>query len=417
MAREMVPTNKIKRALMPALLVLLISGMVFCNLVWMKAYLYRSIKYIGVFSQYLTKEELIDCINKALGPNNREIIKEGIEALDMSGYSNSHAILIIGEAGLMSMAASILFISMGVLLIIIHKNNKNRYLSQITNLFMWTKGKQIEAESYSELPNEMIEAVFDLKYRLERMSEIHEEDNKRLISYLEDISHQLKTPLAVIRVICEKDMERNIISATDMNKCIDQIDKMSELIRELLVLGRLECKKVNAQFKEISPHNIMDSIVNDYEFLCQKAGVALEVKGVSDDKWLCDEFWIRQAIDNVLFNALKHSESGGKITIEYYSNSTENCILIWDDGAGFENGSEKTIFNRFSSKDRLGKEGFGLGLAITHQIIELHFGTIIARNHEPKGAEFYITLPKLDSDTIYNMSKEMSHCCKVDFVN
>lgn len=397
-----VPINNTKNVPLFSLFVVFITGIIVLDIVWMNSYLNRGVKYIGAFSQYLTKDELIDGINNALRNNNEEIYSAGFEALSLTGYSNSHALLMLEEVGLAAFLIPFAFIILGILCIIMYRKRKGFYITQVNNLKDWANGKQLESTAYSGLPDELIELVTDLKKQLERLSDIHEEDNKRLISYLEDISHQLKTPLSVIRALCEKNLESAIESSNDMTRCLSAVDKMHDLIRELLILGRLECEKINVKFSKISPHDMMETLSNDYEFLLHQAGITLFINGDSFDKWLCDEFWIRQAIDNIISNAIKHSDSGGKIVLSYHSSSTENCITIWDEGIGFENGAEETIFNRFSSKDRSGREGFGLGLAISKKIIELHFGTITACNHVPKGAEFHIRFPRLDADTIFN---------------
>lgn len=408
MEMQGVPASKMKSASIRLMFFILILGMIINNFLWIRLYIRSSVQYIGVFSQYLSKDEMIDCINHSLRNDIDIMYEKGITSLDMAGYRNAHAALMLNGVKLVSLVTPAVFILLGCLCLYLYKMRKEKTISHITSLIKWVQEGSHETKSFSYIPNELVEFVSDLKYRLERLSAIHEEDNQRLISYLEDISHQLKTPLAVIRAICEKNAEVNISVEADMNKCLDQVDKMNELIRHLLIMGRFECGKIRANFDEISPNDIMETIANDYELILHQKDISLEIIGNEDNKWLCDEFWIRQGIDNIISNAIKHSEAGGKIVIEYHSNSTENCIKIWDEGKGFENGAEEKIFNRFSSKDRTGKEGYGLGLAITKKAIELHLGTITARNRSPKGAEFYISIPKLDADTIFK-KREMSH--------
>ena len=218
--------------------------------------------------------------------------------------------------------------------------------------------------------------------------------------YMEDVSHQLKTPLSVMRMICEKIEMRYSKFSVEMGKCLGQIDYMTDTIRDLINLGKFDCKKFQMKFEEISAEILVETVVNDIEILAEPKNIEISVQGKLKIKWLCDPFWMQEVLKNILKNCIEHSPNG-KIEIFYGIEKNLNKIIIRDNGQGFMFGRENKIFERYFLGDRTKEGSSGLGLSIAQQVIKQHFGTITASNRECGGAEFLILFPQIDATTIY----------------
>lgn len=394
--------KKIRASWIVTYLFVFLFGVLISSIVWRELYLEKCVQIIGMASESLSSEEIVPLVNQVMNNNTHEEYDKGKTVLEKLGYKYAYSSLLMDGFNLMLYIFLFVFCGVGMSCFVLCKIEKYRIKEQYLDFSSWAEDINAKKKDFSFIPAIIIESVIDLKHQIERLSIIQKEDNNRLINYLEDISHQLKTPLAVIRAICERLLIVNDSShESEMKCCLSQVDTMTEMIQQLLLLGRFECGKIKANFSMVAPTDLMEIISNDYVFLLKEKEISLEIEGSSDSEWYCDEFWIRQILNNVITNAINNGTVGGKIKISYSTSDTMNHIIVWDDGIGFENGIEHTIFDRYSSKDRTGKEGAGLGMAIAKQAIELHFGSIQATNHFPHGAEFRISFPKLDSNSIY----------------
>lgn len=147
-------------------------------------------------------------------------------------------------------------------------------------------------------------------------------------------------------------------------------------------------------FEPVSIADLIETVTNDLTPVATGKGVTFEIEVSCTETWLCDEFWMQEAVGNVLKNCIEHTENG-IISIRCWSVSGNNRIVIRDQGDGIAAGYESKIFDRYYFGDRADKESNGLGLSITAQIMRLHFGTAQARNCVDSGAEFRLIFPQL----------------------
>ena len=379
------------------LIIGLIIGAIFGGLI----YTNKTIQHIGVISENISQKDSTELINRIMADNENNMLFLGKKAVEKAGYKDSYFSLLIIPYIIDTIAVALIFIILGIICFLIYDRGNKKKETEVLKLIKWIKSESFENEQFQLIHPGVLSCIYDLKYQLKRSEQVHEEDSARLINYLEDITHQLKTPLAVIRAATERIQITYGENIPIVKNVISQIDKMSELISQFLLLGRFECGRIKAEFKETWPNDIFEIQINDHLFLIQEHDMSIEVTKSSDIPWMCDEFWISQVIGIIIENALKHGKSGGKIEIAYGSEETYNYFTISDDGTGFENGAERKIFERFSSEDRTGKGGAGLGLSIAKQAIALHFGTITAKNRNEGGTEFSVKFPKLDIEGIY----------------
>lgn len=232
-----------------------------------------------------------------------------------------------------------------------------------------------EIESLSDSINEMAKAIEDY--------------DKAQKVFLQNASHELKTPLTSIQGYAEgikdgvlKDKEK----ALDI--IIEESVRLKNLVDELIFLSKLDTTEEHFIFSKNSMNDTLSATCDKLEGLASSLSKNLELNLSEDFTLYIDKPKIQQALINVIGNSLKFSKSKVMVT---GAKSKDSCIItVSDDGDGIETSQLTEVFKRFS-KGRKGDTG--LGLSIAHLIIEKHKGTIDASNNENGGALFTIRLP------------------------
>ena len=231
-------------------------------------------------------------------------------------------------------------------------------------------------------------AVIDLESRLLLERENRIAESKSNEEFISNVSHQLKTPLAAIKLYCE--MELQNAESEYLEKQLIIIEKMEDLIYSLL---RLE--KINADYFELSiaNHNLKDiitQVLGELEVIYPDK--SFKMSGEATIR--CDEYWIGEAIKNIVKNACEYTDDNGSVEILIEDRESSIFIYTKDNGGGVEEENLPEIFKRFYRISREEKSGAGIGLSISKAIIEKHHGTVFAQNSE-NGLKVTICLPKL----------------------
>ena len=363
---------------------------------------------IGIFSEYMPSGLCARSISSIFSGASQDAYQAGIDALRQAGYERTYFPLLIRQfsAGIIFSVFFLLLLLILCSTILLRQTracaDEVQYISHWANT---AESISTEEPDVSYIPLSLIDTVYSLKQQLIQQKMIHQEDKAQILHYMENISHQLKTPLAVIRAICENLSMRIPETEEKMTSCLIQADKMASLIRDFLQLGRFDCKKQKLQYGHIRVADLIETVTNDLDAIAQKKQLSFSIKGTKDAVWYCDSFWMEEILGNILKNCVEYS-SDGKIQINYKQDANRNQMTITDCGIGLKDGLEKKIFERYASMTRDNKEGSGLGLSIAQQAMKLHFGMITARNRPEGGVEFRLSFPQLDDRAIYQRRTE-----------
>jgi len=360
-----------------------------------------------------TLSEQMDSINVSLGVNHllsgdnaQEAYKTGISALEQAGYANTYFGFFVKQFRDISIIFLEFIFVLTLLYIMVMRRQKTVRANEVQDLVKWINLDSGERPPVKYVPMAVITSVGALKSRIKRQKAIHEEDAARIMHYMEDIAHQLKTPLTVIRVACERISMYQPNTTETMEACLTQVDKMTDMIQDLLQLGRFDCNKQRLRFEYVNARDLIENVVNELDCLSQPKGLVVSLYGEKDITWFCDVFWMKETLGNILKNCIEHS-ANGEIAITYESNVRMNQITIEYCGTGFQNDCDRIIFERYSFGDRTSKEGTGLGMSIAQQAMKQHFGSISAENRPSGGVKFYISFPCLDSESIYRKNLDV----------
>ncbi len=215
---------------------------------------------------------------------------------------------------------------------------------------------------------------------------------------LRDISHELRSPLARLRVALE--LARQEGAADSRHKALARIEleaeRMNEMIGQLLSLTRLETGAREMQRQEFDLAELLANLVHDADYEAKNRGCRVTLTGNGAFPFSGSEELLARALENVIRNAVKYTADNSSVTVELVHAERGNRIRILDQGPGVPEEALDKLFEPFyrvaAARDRQ-TGGTGIGLAIAERAITLHGGTICASNHPQGGLNMEITLP------------------------
>ena len=217
-------------------------------------------------------------------------------------------------------------------------------------------------------------AVAELENLLLLEKSNSETQAKSNADFVADISHQLKTPLAGLRLYCE--MEQGSTPTAYTEKELQLIAKMESLVFNLLKLEKIKSDAYTMDFTEHSLDEIVGEIVGNFKSMFPEKG--FEINGTAVFRF--DKEWMNEAIGNIIKNACEHTEADGKIAVSVSQSEGSVTLVIEDTGGGVPKEQLPLLFNRFYRADNASPESAGIGLAISKAIFEKHHATVTAEN-------------------------------------
>jgi len=364
-------------------------------------YIRQTITALGAISAEggeINQTVLDSILSKSAKQTNYE---KGLFLLSECGYRQSGA-LIIGDhlttANVVFFGCILLLLFFLLLFLVRCRRNNIRYLRTVSE---WISDCGKPVPPANEETSELIEAI-ESKNRLAfRSEQVLASEKEKIIHFMENVSHQLKTPISLIRLYCEKTMYSVPDSKDKMQGGLKQIDKMTLLIKSLLNIGMFDCGKIKMNYEEIRIDDFCEMISDDIAALIDAKGIRLIINDSSCGSWYFDCFWMKEAVENIIKNGIEHSACNTAIILSFRREMHDCFILISDNGGGIEENSIESIFDRFSSSSRQKDGSNGLGLSIAKQVVQCHLGNIRAFNNSCGGAAFEIVFPMLKGSAPY----------------
>lgn len=248
----------------------------------------------------------------------------------------------------------------------------------------------VSEDKLSILKHEIYKTTVMLKENTEKANQ----DKINLKNSLQDISHQLKTPLTSSIIMLDNiidDLENDIeIKPEFIKKVKKDISKISFLIQSILKLSMFESNTITFIRKEIPVKKIINSSIENIENLCDLKNIKIVVKDKSKNKIYCDYRWQVEALTNILKNAVDYSFNDSIIIVETDKNNTYTQIKIKDFGKGMSEDETLNIFKRFYKGKNSSSDSNGIGLSLAKAIIEKDNGRVIVNSLKGEGTTFSI---------------------------
>lgn len=263
--------------------------------------------------------------------------------------------------------------------------------AQITEYISGNKDARIECDSEGELYR-LFHKVNSLVSILNAHLDNELKSKEFLKNTIADISHQMKTPLAALNIY-NGIMQDEAISPPEIQEFANlterELDRIETLVQNLLKITKLDAGTIAMDKALENVAEIIRSTQKNFEYRAKSEKKRIFITGEDDIFLLCDKYWLTQAIDNIVKNALDHTSEGGVIRIEYKKFASVVRIEIKDNGSGIHPEDLHHIFKRFY-RSRFSKDiqGVGLGLPLAKVIVEAHNGTVEVDSELGRGTIF-----------------------------
>ena len=300
-----------------------------------------------------------------------------------------------------SKICAVLCLTLGVILIIIftvltkrrykNLNDLNDYLSLVCKgIYDMNIDDNTEGE-LSILKNNLYKVIT----LLQSQNEYLKNDKLYLADSIADISHQLKTPLTSMMVMCELlENEENPEKRQEFVSVINnQLSKMKWLITNILKISKLDADATEFKRDEVSISKVLDDSLKPFALTAELKNIIIENKS-NDFVFNGDENWTVEAVSNIVKNCLEHTNDGGKITIASDSTNLYNKLTISDNGCGIAEEDLPHIFERFYHGKNSSKDSVGIGLALAKTIFEKENASVTVESEQGKGSAFEIIFYK-----------------------
>lgn len=230
---------------------------------------------------------------------------------------------------------------------------------------------------------------------LQSQNEYLKNDKLYLADSIADISHQLKTPLTSMMVMCELlENEENPDKRQEFVAVINnQLSKMKWLITNILKISKLDADATEFKREEVSISKVLDDSLKPFALTAELKNVAIQ-NGANDFVFNGDESWTVEAVSNIVKNCLEHTNDGGKIIIASDSTNLYNKLTISDNGCGIAKEDLPHIFERFYHGKNSSKDSVGIGLALAKTVFEKENASVSVESEQGRGSVFEIRFYK-----------------------
>lgn len=243
--------------------------------------------------------------------------------------------------------------------------------------------------------SEIAELAASFNIMSEKLEHLDASRNK----FVSDASHELKTPLASMKILVDAllsqpDASRELYEEF-LGDISHEIDRLNYVINDLLTLVRMDDSGAESRFVPIQLMDLIDRVYHMLQPLASKQGITLECE-TEDLTVNGDQTKLQQAFSNLIDNAIKYSPEDTVIKIKLYKKGKNAVVDITDQGIGISEADQAHIFDRFYRVDKArsrGSGGTGLGLSIVDNIIKQHGGTISVKSALGEGSTFTVELP------------------------
>jgi len=219
--------------------------------------------------------------------------------------------------------------------------------------------------------------------------------------FLADAGHELGNPISTIQVTVENlkvDLNGNDDAKSSLSVIARAADRMARLVSDMMLLAKMEIKEPQLDVKTFSLDELLNDLVQEFSLRFREKGVALETGTIDGAELQGDPDWLSRMIVNLLENALRYTDKGGKVTVSLSKQADDARLSVSDTGIGIPEEALPHIFDRFYRVDKSRTRaagGSGLGLSIVDAIVRLHHGSISVESKEGSGTKFDILLPTM----------------------
>jgi signal transduction histidine kinase len=212
-----------------------------------------------------------------------------------------------------------------------------------------------------------------------------------------DVSHELRTPLTSIRSVGEVGLRGHRDEAAYrriIGSMLEESDRLASLVDRLLTLSRAETRQAQLASEPVDLRELAADVIGHLGVLAEEKRQSLAIEGRDAPRALGDREVLREALINLVDNAIKFTPAAGEIRIRVSETADEALCDVIDSGPGIPADARPRIFDRFYRADGTEAGGTGLGLSIAKGAVEATGGRLTLQETGPRGSTFRIAMPK-----------------------
>ena len=223
-------------------------------------------------------------------------------------------------------------------------------------------------------------------------------------TFIADASHELRTPVAVVRTNAEL-LKRHLGPDTGHTAASDQValddilsesDRLGRMVDQMLTLAEADAGQRTVLSSEISLNELIDEVARSMRSIAETRQMLLETRLIDDVSVNGDPGRLRELVSVLLDNAVKYADAGGRVEVALRREHRKAIIEVSDNGPGIPRDALPHVFDRFYRVDEARSResgGTGLGLAIARHIVDAHGGTINIESSAGAGTKVTVELP------------------------
>ena len=341
---------------------------------------------------------------------NLILMRTALESIRESAKISNQFLVYVGLLGIILGAIAAVLISRGISTPILELTDISKRMTELDFEAKFSPRRKHQneidelGEHFNRLSNalettisELKSANNELKQDIQKKTEIDEMRK----DFLSNVSHELKTPLALIQGYAEglKECINDDAESREFycEVIMDEADKMNQMVKKLLTLNQLEFGNEIVKMERFDVTELINGVVNSSGILLSQNEIQVEFDGTEPLYVWADEFKLEEVITNYLTNAIHHVGGGEKkiqIRIDHRRDGKEVCVEVFNTGNPIPDEALPNLWTKFYKVDKARTReygGSGIGLSIVKAIMEMHHKACGVKNHE-NGVEFWFTL-------------------------
>ncbi len=302
-----------------------------------------------------------------------------------------------GGCAIFSLPAAGILLLTGTVLILIgwcfDHRKKNELLRLCDEIDLILRGQdKVQLDTYREGELGILtDAVGKMTVRLREQNAALAHDKQFMKEALEDMSHQLRTPLTTSMLLLGR-LRKPDLTHEERTEHVQELfvmlSRMQWMIDTLLGLSRLEAGAVHFQYETFPVRELVNEALEPLGISLELKDITVELHIDGEPAFYADKPFCMEALTNLLKNCMEHTPSGGRIVIEAQENPLYAGLTVTDSGSGIAPEDLPHIFERFYRGKEFSGSGYGIGLSFAQRIIAAQNGSLQVRNAAPHGAQF-----------------------------